>query len=60
VVLTHWNGLHVGNLVLQQERVSETPELPLDAPVAETQAQIGYSLDSGNRAVHGAEGVMPP
>mgnify|MGYP000389195123 CR=1 FL=1 len=44
VVLTHGNGPQVGNLLLEQERVSETPDLPLDALVAETQAQIGYLL----------------
>jgi len=44
VVLTHGNGPQVGNLLLQQEGVSETPELPLDVLVAETQAQIGYLL----------------
>jgi carbamate kinase len=44
IVLTHGNGPQVGNLLLQQERVSETPRLPLDVLVAETQAQIGYLL----------------
>ena len=44
VVLTHGNGPQVGNSLLQQERVSETPQLPLDVLVAETQAQIGYLL----------------
>jgi len=44
VVLTHGNGPQVGDLLLQQERVSEIPELPLDVLVAETQAQIGYLL----------------
>lgn len=44
IVLTHGNGPQVGNLLLQQERVSETPQLPLDVLVAETQAQIGYLL----------------
>jgi carbamate kinase len=44
VVLTHGNGPQVGNLLLQQERVAETPQLPLDVVVAETQAQIGYLL----------------
>ena len=44
VVLTHGNGPQVGTLLLQQERVSETPQLPLDVLVAETQAQIGYLL----------------
>ncbi|MFB6091467.1 MAG: carbamate kinase [Haloquadratum sp.] len=44
VVLTHGNGPQVGNLLVQQERASETPQLPLDVLVAETQAQIGYLL----------------
>ena len=44
VVLTHGNGPQVGNLLLQQERAGETPQLPLDVLVAETQAQIGYLL----------------
>jgi len=44
VVLTHGNGPQVGNLLLQQENTAETPRLPLDVLVAETQAQIGYLL----------------
>ncbi|RLM90749.1 carbamate kinase [Halobellus sp. Atlit-38R] len=44
VVLTHGNGPQVGNLLLQQEHATETPQLPLDVLVAETQAQIGYLL----------------
>ena len=44
VVLTHGNGPQVGNLMLQQERAPDTPQLPLDVLVAETQAQIGYLL----------------
>lgn len=44
VVLTHGNGPQVGHLLLQQESTSETPQLPLDVLVAETQAQIGYLL----------------
>ena len=44
VVLTHGNGPQVGNLLIQQEMVPETPQLPLDVLVAETQAQIGYLL----------------
>jgi carbamate kinase len=44
VVLTHGNGPQVGNLLLQQESAAETPQLPLDVLVAETQAQIGYLL----------------
>ena len=44
VVLTHGNGPQVGNLLIQQEAAPETPQLPLDVLVAETQAQIGYLL----------------
>jgi carbamate kinase len=44
VVLTHGNGPQVGNLLLQQENTTESPRLPLDVLVAETQAQIGYLL----------------
>jgi carbamate kinase len=44
VVLTHGNGPQVGNLLLQQESAADTPQLPLDVLVAETQAQIGYLL----------------
>lgn len=44
VVLTHGNGPQVGTLLLQQERAPETPQLPLDVIVAETQASIGYLL----------------
>jgi carbamate kinase len=44
VVLTHGNGPQVGNLLVQQEAAAETPQLPLDVLVAETQAQIGYLL----------------
>lgn len=44
VVVTHGNGPQIGNLLLQQESAPETPQLPLDVLVAETQAQIGYML----------------
>ncbi|MFA9517202.1 carbamate kinase [Halopenitus sp. H-Gu1] len=44
IALTHGNGPQVGDLLLQQESASETPQLPLDVLVAETQAQIGYLL----------------
>ncbi|MFB6183539.1 MAG: carbamate kinase [Haloarculaceae archaeon] len=44
VVLTHGNGPQVGNRILQQEASDETPTMPLDVLVAETQAQIGYLL----------------
>lgn len=44
VVVTHGNGPQIGNLLLQQESAPETPQLPIDVLVAETQAQIGYML----------------
>ena len=44
VVVTHGNGPQIGNLLLQQESAPDTPQLPLDVLVAETQAQIGYLL----------------
>jgi carbamate kinase len=44
VVVTHGNGPQVGTLMLQQEAAPETPRMPLDVLVAETQAQIGYTL----------------
>lgn len=44
VVLTHGNGPQVGNLLIQQDAAADTPQLPLDVLVAETQAQIGYLL----------------
>ena len=44
VVLTHGNGPQVGNRMLQQAAAPDTPQLPLDVLVAETQAQLGYLL----------------
>ncbi|MDZ7687990.1 MAG: carbamate kinase [Halobacteriales archaeon] len=44
VVVTHGNGPQVGALMLQQESAPETPRMPLDVLVAETQAQVGYVL----------------
>jgi carbamate kinase len=44
VVLTHGNGPQVGNRLLEREAAGATPDLPLDALVAETQAQLGYAL----------------
>ncbi len=43
LVLTHGNGPQVGNRLLEQDR-SDTPRLPMDVLVAETQAQLGYLL----------------
>lgn len=53
-VVTHGNGPQVGSLMIQQESVPDTPTLPLDVLVAETQAQIGYSL----QAAFGANGTV--
>jgi carbamate kinase len=52
VVLTHGNGPQVGNRLLER-RAADTPDLPLDALVAETQAQLGYALQ---RALDGSLG----
>lgn len=46
LVLTHGNGPQVGNLLLQQESTGETQQLPLDVLVAQTQAQLGYPLQT--------------
>ncbi|MFB6172673.1 MAG: carbamate kinase [Haloarculaceae archaeon] len=44
LLLTHGNGPQVGNRLLEQEASDETPDLPLDVLVAETQAQVGAML----------------
>ena len=49
VVVTHGNGPQVGARMLQQESAPETPQMPLDVLVAETQAQIGYVLQQALR-----------
>lgn len=51
LLVTHGNGPHVGQLLLQQEALETDGEHPLDVLVAETQAQIGYPLqrELGNR-----------
>jgi len=46
IIITHGNGPQVGNLLLQQERTRETPEMPLEILVAQTQGQIGYMIES--------------
>jgi len=46
VVFTHGNGPQVGHRLLAEEQ-SEGPAEPLDVLVAETQAQVGYLLQSG-------------
>ncbi len=48
LILTHGNGPQVGAILLQNERASEiVPPNPLDACVAQSQAQIGYALQIG-------------
>lgn len=45
LILTHGNGPQVGGILLQNEAASSTvPPNPLDVCVAQSQAQIGYSL----------------
>lgn len=46
IIITHGNGPQVGNLLLQQECCQETPRLPLEILVAQTQGQIGYMIES--------------
>lgn len=41
--LTHGNGPQVGNRLLENEQ-TDTPDLPLDVLVAETQGQLGSTL----------------
>lgn len=51
IVWTHGNGPQVGNRLLEQE-ATETPSLPLDALVAETQGHLGYLLTRALDAAH--------
>jgi carbamate kinase len=47
VIITHGNGPQVGDLLLQQECCSvDTPKLPLEILVAQTEGQIGYMIES--------------
>ena len=46
VIITHGNAPQVGNLLLQQECCDETPKLPLEILVAQTQGQIGYMIET--------------
>src|SRR3989442_510092 len=50
VVLTHGNGPHVGNILLQNEETRHlVPPMPLDVCGAESQALIGYLLEQALR-----------
>jgi carbamate kinase len=46
IIITHGNGPHVGNLLLQQECCEALPRLPLEILVAQTQGQIGFMIES--------------
>ena len=46
IVITHGNGPHVGNLLMQQECLDNTvPPMPLDVCNAMTQGQMGYMIE---------------
>jgi len=60
-VLTHGNGPHVGQLVIQQEQAKDlVPPLPLDVCGAMTQGQIGYSLQQILAHALRSEGLTLP
>ena len=46
LIITHGNGPQVGALLLQQESCTQTPRMPLEILVAQTQGQIGYMIES--------------
>lgn len=46
IIVTHGNGPQVGDLLRRQESCEETPRLPLEILVAQTQGQIGYMIES--------------
>lgn len=46
VVLTHGNGPHVGNILLQQESCDSVVKMPLAVVGAMTQGQIGYIMEA--------------
>lgn len=46
IIITHGNGPQVGDLLRRQESCEETPRLPLEILVAQTQGQIGYMIES--------------
>jgi Carbamate kinase len=46
VVITHGNGPHVGNLLLQQESCDSVAKMPLAVIGAMTQGQIGFLIET--------------
>ncbi len=46
LIITHGNGPQVGDLLLQQECCRQSPRLPLEILVAQTEGQIGYMIES--------------
>ncbi|MDX1534217.1 MAG: carbamate kinase [Thermoplasmata archaeon] len=61
LVVTHGNGPQVGALLSQQEIAAvEVPPYPLDVLVAQSQAQIGYALQTVLlEALNAGEGETP-
>lgn len=58
LVITHGNGPHVGNILLQNEETRDrVPAMPLDVCVAESQAQIGYMLQQALGNAFAARGI---
>lgn len=61
LVVTHGNGPQVGALLLQSEAAAgETPALPLDALVAQTQGSLGYLLQQALGDALRARGIDLP
>ena len=56
VVIVHGNGPQVGLLALQNQAYSDSPALPLDVLVAETQGMLGYMIAQ----VLGSRAGIPP
>lgn len=46
VVITHGNGPHVGNILLQQESTDAVTKMPLAVVGAMTQGQIGFLIET--------------
>ncbi len=54
VVMTHGNGPHVGNLLIQNEKCSQDiPPMPLDVCGAESQGLIGYMIQQTLKKILG-------
>ena len=52
IVITHGNGPQVGNILMQQESLTDSlPPMPLDVCNAMTQGQIGYMIEQRLRNI---------